>query len=212
MAWLDQTTTVASPQDVKRAARNLRKSDPVLAALIDSVGPCTLSRTDTYFQILIETILSQQLSTAVARVFYQRVIALLGGRKPTPGGVLKLTRTDLLSAGLSRSKAAYVHNVADAFASGALRPSALRTLPDEKVIERLTEIKGIGEWSAHMFLIFGLLRMDVFPVGDLGLRNAMAKQYRLRRPPSEKRLHEIGDKWRPYRTIGTWYLWASYDA
>jgi DNA-3-methyladenine glycosylase II len=213
VAWFDENNRVAQTaldREIGVALAHLRSRDPVVAALIDVHGPCKLDATRDYFQLMLGTVISQQLSTKAARSIYYRLVEMLGG-KPRPRHVLAASDAALLGVGLSRSKVKYVRNVAEAFASRRMGPASFARLSDDEVIGRLTAIKGIGEWSAHMFLMFGLNRLDVFPIGDLGLRNAMVRQYRLRRPPSPRRLHRIGEAWRPYRTIGSLYLWMSYD-
>jgi DNA-3-methyladenine glycosylase II len=224
MAWLNEDSNrgdgrprsadgeIAEFSDrVEAAAISLRGSDPVLAQLIDRHGPCTLKTSTPYFPVMVETVISQQLSTKAARAIHGRLLRIVGRKTPRPADILSTPDEDLLAIGFSRSKARYVKNVAAEFQSGRMGARTLTPMPDADVMALLIAIKGIGEWSAHMFLIFALGRLDVFPVGDLGLRNAMAAAYRLRRPPSLARLNQIGDRWRPYRTIGTWYLWESYD-
>jgi len=223
MAWLDDNESATSGGGSNRETRSdfrarvtaavssLRAGDSVLASLIERHGPCTLEPSTSYFPVVVETIISQQLSTLAARAIYARLIGLVGRRSPRPVDVLSLPDDALLSIGFSRSKARYVKNAAVAFRSGRMGPKSLAAMDDEEITALLTSVKGIGDWSAHMFLIFALGRLDVFPVGDLGLRNAMAVAYGLRRPPAPARLEKIGDLWRPYRTVGTWYLWASYD-
>jgi 3-methyladenine DNA glycosylase/8-oxoguanine DNA glycosylase len=230
MAWLDDDM---SPTDARRSTRRgdrdaaaarsgfrtrvadavmcLRKRDPVLSGLIDIHGPCTLVPSSPYFPVLVETVISQQLSTKAAKAIYRRLLGAVGRRVLRPIDVLRIADEILLEIGFSRSKTRYVKNAAEAFYARRMGPKTFGRMTDDEVIDYLSSIKGIGEWSSHMFLIFALGRMDVFPVGDLGLRNAMANAYRLRRPPSQERLERIGDQWRPYRTIGTWYLWESYD-
>jgi DNA-3-methyladenine glycosylase II len=228
MAWLDEdpsnrNTSVdgrgkrTTRGDAEFRARidtgvnHLRASDPVLRKLIDQHGSCKLVTQADYFPVLVETIVSQQLSTRAAKAIYHRLTDVVGRRAPRPVDILEIPDDRLMEIGFSRSKVGYVKNVAEVFRARRMGPKSLGSMPDEKVSELLTSIKGIGDWSAHMFLIFALGRLDVFPIGDLGLRNAMATAYRLRKPPSFDRLNKIGNKWRPYRTIGTWYLWASYD-
>jgi DNA-3-methyladenine glycosylase II len=160
---------------------------------------------------MVETVISQQLSTRAATAIYRRLIEAVGRRTPRPVDVLRLSPNTLKQAGLSRSKIEYIRNVAEAFRSRRVGHRSFKGMTDAEVVDTLTDIKGIGEWSAHMFMIFALGRLDVFPVGDLGLRNAMGRAYRMRRPPSPKRLTQIAEAWRPYRTVGTWYLWESYD-
>jgi DNA-3-methyladenine glycosylase II len=229
MAWLDDDSSnrsTGADGRGKRPARDdnaelrarldgavtlLRSRDPVLCKLIDHYGPCTLVTQSNYFPVLVETVISQQLSTHAAKAIYLRLTGIAGRRVPRPVDILEIPDDRLMEIGFSRSKVRYVKNVAEVFRSRRMGPKSLGSMSDQEVAELLTSIKGIGEWSAHMFLIFALGRLDVFPVGDLGLRNAMASAYRLRKPLSLERLQRIGDKWRPYRTIGTWYLWESYD-
>jgi DNA-3-methyladenine glycosylase II len=225
MAWLDDDM---SPPESRRPPRRsagvadagshvgdavatLRSRDPVLSELIDLHGPCTLTTTSPYFPVLVETVVSQQLSTKAAKAIYLRLLDEVGRRAPRPADILGVPDERLRAIGFSRSKAQYVKNAADAFRARRMGPKTFERMADVEVVDFLSSIKGIGEWSAHMFLIFALGRLDVFPVGDLGLRNAMANAYGLKRPPSIERLGRIGDRWRPYRTIGTWYLWESYD-
>jgi DNA-3-methyladenine glycosylase II len=223
MAWLDEETNRretrrhpgnANAQFRKRvrgAVSQLRNGDGVLADLIDRYGPCTLRPSEPYFPVMVETVISQQLSTKAARAIYGRLLDIVGAKVPRPTDILSIPDDRLRAIGFSSSKTRYVKSVAAAFRSGRMGAQRFARMSDGEIVSLLTSIKGIGEWSAHMFLIFALGRLDVFPVGDLGLRNAMAGAYRLRRPPSPDRLHRIGDRWRPYRTIGTWYLWESYD-
>ncbi len=127
--------------------------------------------------------------------------------RPTPGGVLALSEAQLQSAGLSRPKCVYIRDLAEKFASGAVSTRRFGKMSDEEIIESLVAIKGIGRWTAEMFLIFVANRPDVLPVDDLGLRKAAQVAYRLRDLPKAKELVELGEKWRPYRTVATWYLW-----
>jgi len=214
MSWLDpdnETPQQHLDRQVERACNTLRRRDPVLRALIRQHGTHRMNAERDYFQLMVATIISQQLSTKAANSIYRRLIENLGGRRPRPRNLLAASDAQLLGAGLSRSKAKYLRNVAQAFTTRRMGPKTFAPMNDDEVIARLTEIKGVGVWSAHMFLMFGLTRLDVFPIGDLGLRNAMERQYGLRRPASEKRLTAIADGWRPYRTVGSLYLWKSYD-
>ena len=214
MAWLDQRN--ASPQagldrDMASAVAHLQRSDPVVARLIDHFGPYELHATRNAFQVMLETIVSQQLSTLAARAIYGRLAAAMGSRSPRPAALLALSDAELLACGLSRSKVQYVRNVARAFEEQGFSRRAFARMSDDEVAAALTSIKGVGDWSVHMFLIFALNRLDVFPVGDLGLRKAMAARYRIRRDANPRRYHRIAEAWRPYRTVGTLYLWRSYD-
>lgn len=196
---------------VEAAVIALGGRDDVLSALIARHGPCRLEPANPQFPVMVEAVISQQLSTKAARAIHVRLLKVVGRSAPRPADVLGTPDRELLAIGLSRSKTEYIKNVASAFQSRKMGPRAFAKMDDADVMARLTSIRGVGEWSAQMFMIFALGRMDVFPVGDLGLRNALAAAYRLRKPPSLARLNRIGDVWRPYRTIGTWYLWESYD-
>ncbi len=215
MAWLDDNPIPkqgsTAPARIKIAVDYLRRRDDVLGSLIEQHGPCTLKPARVYFPVLVEAVISQQLSTRVAKAIYGRLLGLYDRPFPRPADVLATDDKVLTAAGLSRSKAVYLKNVAEFFSEKRMGPAKFARMSDQEVAACLTRIKGIGEWSAQMFLIFALNRLDVFPAGDLGLQNAVARCYRLRKPPSRRRLERIGELWRPYRTIGTWYLWESYD-
>jgi DNA-3-methyladenine glycosylase II len=179
--------------------------------LIERFGPYELRATRNAFQVMLETIVSQQLSTRAAGAIYRRLAEAMGGRSPRPAALLALSDADLAACGLSRAKVAYVRNVARVFEKRGLDRRVFARMDDDEVASALTSIQGVGEWSAHMFLIFALNRLDVFPIGDLGLRKAMRARYRLRRDAAPRRYHRIAEAWRPYRTVGTLYLWRSYD-
>ena len=214
MAWLDKRSSsrqAGLDREMRRAAAHLRARDAVVGDLVERFGPYDLHATSNAFQVMLETIVSQQLSTHAARSIYGRLSESMGSRRPRPADLLALAPAALIRCGLSRSKAAYVRNVAEDFQRHRVTLRSFATMNDEEVIARLTAIKGVGDWSAHMFLIFALIRLDVFPVGDLGLQKAMAARYRLRRGVTPARLTRIADAWRPYRTVGTLYLWRGYD-
>ena len=173
MAWFDQSIRerqAALDREVARATRHLRRRDPVIAGVVKRHGTCTMDATRNYFQLMVGTVITQQLSTKAARSIYNRLIERIGAQ-PRPKHILEASDTSLRDIGLSRSKVQYVKNVAEAFTTSRMGPKTFARLSDDEVIAKLTAIKGIGEWSAHMFLMFGLCRMDVFPIGDLGLRN-----------------------------------------
>jgi len=213
MAWLDPRGAAASSIDdhMRAAVRHLGRHDDVVADLIRRFGVYEFRATRSGFQVMLETVVSQQLSTHAARAIYGRLSDAMGRGAPRPSSLLSLSREQLIACGLSRSKADYVRNVAVAFDERRLDRRSFARLDDAAVLESLTSIKGIGEWSAHMFLIFALHRLDVFPIGDLGLRKAMAARYQLRKNTPASRYHRIAEAWRPYRTIGSLYLWKSYD-
>jgi DNA-3-methyladenine glycosylase II len=202
-----------TPPDYLRARRVLVRRDPILAALIRRHGLCGLAaaqRAD-HFSALVRAITFQQLSTKAASTIYNRIMTLMPGGVPTPTGFAAVTDAQLRAAGMSRQKSGYLRDLCDKVANGAVNLDALETMTDEEVIASLIQIKGIGRWSAEMFLIFRLLRPDVLPVGDLGIVTAVQKAYRLRKRPSPDRLRKLGEAWRPYRSVASWYLWRSLD-
>jgi DNA-3-methyladenine glycosylase II len=196
----------------------LRAADPVLKKLIDEAGPDGLrdyraDRPAEHYGALVRSIVGQQLSTKAARAIYTRLTDRFGGRTPTPQEVLDddpdAIRT---AAGLSHAKVRYLRSLAEHVLDGSLALDSLNDLPDEEVIAELTAVKGIGEWSSHMFLMFHLGRPDVLPVGDLGIRRAAMGAYGLEKLPDAKELERIAEPWRPYRTLACRYLWRSLDA
>jgi DNA-3-methyladenine glycosylase II len=202
-----------TPDDYARARRTLMRRDPVMRALILQHGPCGLAdnqHTDP-FKALVHAIMSQQLSNKAAATIARRFNELFGGSFPTPRQVLDMPTAQLRSVGLSTMKASFIHDLARRVDEGSLRLDALNTMADEDVVAALTEVKGIGRWTAEMFLMFRLQRPDVLPVGDLGIVNAIKKQYGLRKTPTPARMIKLGESWRPYRSIACWYLWASLD-
>jgi DNA-3-methyladenine glycosylase II len=199
--------------DHARARRILLRRDPVLAALIRRQGPCGLAaaqRAD-HFSALVRAITFQQLSTKAATTIYDRMVALMPDRAPTLDGFAGVSDEQLRAAGMSRQKTAYLRDLCAKITAGAVDLDALESLDDEAIIASLVQVKGIGRWSAEMFLIFRLLRPDVLPVDDLGIVTAVQRAYGLRKRPSADRLRKIGDAWRPYRSIASWYLWRSLD-
>ena len=190
---------------------HLRASDPIMRRLIDAVGPFTLRPERKRFSVLVRAIISQQVSTAAARTIRGRLEAVLpnGGLKPE--GIARLGEADLRSVGLSRQKASYLLDLAQKSLDGTVRLDRIGRLPDEAVIEMLTKVKGIGRWTAEMFLIFSLGRLDVLPVDDLGIRTAIKNLYGLDDLPDKKTCMEVAAPWRPYASIGSWYCWRSLD-
>jgi DNA-3-methyladenine glycosylase II len=195
---------------MRKALNHLKKCDPVLAAIIDRVGPCRMEYGPAEFCSLAEAIVYQQLNGKAAVTIFNR-FAELAGEPLTPEGVLKLTDEQLRSVGLSKQKSSYLKDLAAKTAAGLLDFSRLDQLPDEEVIEHLTQVKGIGVWTAHMFLIFSLRRPDVLPTGDYGVQMAMKKHYKKRKLPKPKDMEKIARAWAPYRSVACWYLWRSLD-
>src|SRR5688572_28332878 len=197
-------------------AEELRASDPVMRRLIDEHGPLDeeerrRGRPLEPYGALVRSIVGQQLSTKAARSIYERLTALFDGRTPSPAELLAADPEEVRSAGLSRPKVAYLRSLAEHVESGELELARLSELPDEEVTEQLTAVKGLGQWTADMFLIFHLGRPDVLPVGDLGIRRAVERAYDLSDPPDAARLTEIAEPWRPHRSLASLYLWRSLD-
>jgi DNA-3-methyladenine glycosylase II len=199
--------------DYARARRVLLRRDPILAALIRRQGPCGLAaaRRADHFSALVRAITFQQLSTKAAATIYNRMAALMPAGVPTPAGFAALSDDQLRSAGMSRQKIGYLRDLCEKVDAKKVDLDAVDSLSDDEVIASLVTIKGIGRWSAEMFLIFRLLRPDVLPVGDLGIIVAVQKAYKLRKRPTPDRLRKIGEAWRPYRSVASWYLWRSLD-
>ena len=195
---------------MKEAIVHLREADPVMRAIIDQVGAYQIQFRDPDFETLVKSIVYQQLSGRVAGVIFGRVTDAAGGRL-TPEGILKLRPVRMRTLGLSGQKTAYIRDLARHTRDGRVVFEELARLPDEAVIERLTEVKGIGVWTAHMFLIFALRRPNVLPTGDLGIRNAIRKAYGLLELPKPAEMETLSEPWRPYRTVASWYLWRSLE-
>jgi DNA-3-methyladenine glycosylase II len=202
-----------TPADYARARRILLRRDPVLATLIRRHGSCGLAaaqRAD-HFSALVRAITFQQLSTKAASTIYARMMALMPNGHPTPEGFATVTDAQLRAAGLSRQKSAYLRDLCEKISSREVDLDGLGAMTDEEVITSLIKVKGIGRWSAEMFLMFRLHRPDVLPVGDLGIVNAIRTQYRLRKTPTPDRIRRIAEAWKPYRSVACWYLWRSLD-
>ena len=195
---------------MRKAINHLKKSDPVLCAIIDSVGPCKMSYDDPAFASLAEAIVYQQLHGKAAATIFKRLTDL-SGLPLTPQGILKLSEEAMRGAGLSKQKLSYLRDLASKAHSGEVNFASLPDLPDEEVVKELTKIKGIGVWTAHMFLMFSLRRPNVLPTGDLGIQMAMRKHYRKRKMPKPAQMEKIAKSWEPYRSVACWYLWRSLD-
>jgi DNA-3-methyladenine glycosylase II len=196
---------------MRKAINHLKKSDPVLAAIIARVGPCRIQFREPAFSTLVRSIVCQQLSGRVAAVILERLIAAVPGRELTPRAILKLTPEKMRSVGLSRAKTAYIRDLAERTKSGEVRFEDIHGRTDDEVIEHLTQVKGIGVWTAHMFLIFALQRPNVLPVGDLGVRAAIKRAYGLEELPKPKEVEQIAAGWHPYCSVAAWYLWRSLE-
>jgi DNA-3-methyladenine glycosylase II len=201
----------------KKALAHLSASDPVLASIITSVGPLQDARKgrperEDHYGALVRSIVGQQLSVLAARAIYGRLIARFGERPPTPQEILDDEPEELrAAAGLSRAKVGFLRSLAEHVLSGELELERLNALPDEEVIAELVAVKGLGVWTAHMFLMFHLERPDVLAVGDLGIRRAIERAYGLDALPLPAETERIAEPWRPYRTLACRYLWRSLD-
>lgn len=197
----------------RSAVTHLKRADPVLARVIAGVGPCRYAprREGPHFDALVRSIIYQQLSGKAAATIHARFIALYP-RHPKPEQVLATPGEPLRGAGLSRQKIGYLRSLAEHVHTGALPLARIARMSDEAVIERLVDVKGIGRWTAQMFLMFRLGRLDVLPELDLGIQNAIREAYRMKKRPTPKEVLRIGAPWRPYATIASWYLWRSLDS
>ena len=198
--------------DYARARRLLMRRDPVLATAIKSIGPCRMAERQRkdHLSALVGAIVSQQLSTKAAATIYGRFVALFPeGEALNAEAIAAQSDKALRGVGLSGQKVGYMRDLSARIVDGRLQLESLESLPDEAVIERLTEVKGFGRWTAEMFLMFRLHRPDVLPVGDLGIVNAIQRLYRLRKRPDAKRIQKLGEAWKPYRSVASWYLWQT---
>jgi DNA-3-methyladenine glycosylase II len=198
-------------KSVAAARRHLRREDPTMRRLIDAVGPFTLKPQRDRFGMLVASIISQQISGTAARSIRRRLVDLIAPEKIAPHTLAARSLDDLRSAGVSPQKAGYLHDLAAKVDSGAVRLHRTSRMADEEVIAELIQVKGIGVWTAQMFLMFSLARLDVFPHDDLGIRMALKNLYGLAELPDRKTSHEIARPWRPFATIASWYCWRSHD-
>ena len=195
---------------MKKAVDHLKKSDAILASIISQVGACQIAYREPTFEMLARAIVFQQLSGKAARTIYGRLEEAAGG-KLTPEAIQSLSVGEMRRAGLSRQKLGYIRDLAEHAISGKVDFARLPEMSDEEVIAALTDIKGVGVWTAHMFLIFSLRRPNVLPVGDLGVRTAIQRLYRKRKLPTPKQVVEIAKGWHPYCSYAAWYLWRSLE-
>lgn len=193
--------------------RHLKQADPVLGEIIERVGPCTIQYADPDFETLTRSIVFQQLNGKAARAIFARFKGALGnGSRMTPREVMALTSEQMQGIGLSQRKAQYIRDLAEKTEAGLIEFSRLATVSDDEVIQHLTTVKGIGMWTAQMFLLFALRRPDVLATGDLGIRSAIRRVYRLRKLPPPARVEKLAAAWHPHCSVACWYLWRSGDA
>ena len=196
----------------KEIRNHFSDRDPVMYRVICDIGPLKLKRNRNYFLVLCKAIIAQQKSTRAAQTITSRFHDLFDGHSPNPETVFNMKEKSLQSVGLSRQKTAYLKDLSRHFLNKEVRPHQLPYLDNEEVVCRLTAIYGIGRWTAEMFLIFSLSRMNVLPVSDLGLLAAIKDLYHMRKLPSARRVQALGKKWHPLETVGTWYAWRFRDA
>jgi DNA-3-methyladenine glycosylase II len=201
-----------TPEGYARARRVLMRRDPVLGAAIKRIGPCGMAdrQRKDHLSALVGAIISQQLSTRAAATIFSRFVALFpDGTIPSAQAIDTLDEEVLRGVGLSAQKVSYLRDLCARLADGRLVLDELEHLDDEQVIERLMAVRGFGRWTAEMFLMFRLHRPDVLPAGDLGIVNAIQRMYGLRKRPDARRILKLGEAWRPYRSVASWYLWQT---
>lgn len=200
-------------EKLRLGQQHLAKNDPALAVLIKRYGSAVITPHTDYYSELVTSIVGQQLSIHAAAAIWQRLLVVAGGKPPTPQQLLEIDEETLRQVGLSRPKISYVKDLAQHILDGRLDMERISSLPNDQIIEQLTAVKGIGEWSAHMFMLFGLGRLDILPWGDLGIKKAAQEVYRLKNLPDKARLESIAKKynWAPYQSIASWYLWKSLE-
>ncbi|MGC2196985.1 MAG: DNA-3-methyladenine glycosylase [Terriglobales bacterium] len=195
---------------MRKATNHLKKSDPVMRAIIERVGPCRMEFGEPTFHSLAEAIIYQQLNGKAAVTIFKRFTDA-AGTPVTPAGILKLSEQQLRAVGLSKQKSSYLRDLAGKTQAGLLNFEKLAEMPEAEVIAHLTQVKGVGVWTAHMFMMFTLRRADVLPTGDYGIQVAIKKYYRKRKLPKPKDMEKIAQAWSPYRSVACWYLWRSLD-
>jgi DNA-3-methyladenine glycosylase II len=209
---IDTVPIALTPDGYARARRYLMRRDPVLGAVIKQIGACGMAdrQRKDHLSALVGAIVSQQLSTKAAATIFGRFVALFPDNHiPDASAIAAESDAALRGVGLSGQKVSYLRDLSARIADGRLDLDALDALPDAEVIERLTAVKGFGRWTAEMFLMFRLHRPDILPAGDLGIVNAIQRLYKLRKRPDATRILKIGDAWRPYRSVASWYLWQT---
>jgi DNA-3-methyladenine glycosylase II len=198
-----------TPEYWSEAKKHLAKCDPVLRRIIKSCDDIDITSRGDAFQTLARSIVGQQISTKAAASIWKRFAECAG--TVSPASIAALTHESMRACGLSNAKARYVHDLAAHFASGEVKPRRWPKMDDEAIIEDLTRVKGIGRWSAEMFLMFHLMRPDLLPVGDLGIRRAMERHFNSGRAIKKEKMQKIGERWAPYRSVASWYLWRSLE-
>ena len=195
---------------MRKALAHLKSSDPVLASIIERVGPCRITYREPVFASLVRSIVFQQLNGRAAAKIYDRLVQAAGGEL-TPEALSKMTDAEYRAAGISPQKLSYLRDLAARTASGEINFARLPQLSDAEVIEHLTRVKGVGAWTAQMFLIFALRRTNIMPTNDLGVQLAIKRYYRKRQLPKPQHILKLAKNWEPYCSVACWYLWRSMD-
>ncbi len=205
------TSNMAFSTELKKAQVWLSGHDPVMAVLVSEFGPCKIKPHSNHYAELIDSIISQQLSVKAAATIHDRVLSMYDGKAPTPKQLLEINNEKLRACGVSYAKVAYMKDLALHIVDGRLDLQHINSLPNDELIDQLTAVKGIGEWSAHMYMIFCLGRLDILPVGDLGVQKAAYQLYKLPKQPKKEQLKSLSKKhhWSPYESVASWYLWQS---
>jgi len=207
-------TPTATPLTLAVASKYLARVDPLLIPIIAQAGIPTIVPHKNYYPALVESIVSQQLSVKAAATILKRFLALFPGDDfPTPGQILGKDIEELRSVGLSRQKGTYIQDLAVKVIEGTVKFEHLDSLTNEQVVKELTQVKGVGVWTVHMFLMFCMGRLDVLPIGDLGIKNGMYALYHLDEKPTPEQMTTLAEKnhWHPYETVASWYIWQSLD-
>ncbi len=199
------------PELIADAHNHLAASDPVMAEVINEIGPCTLNRQTNRYRNLVRAIVGQQISGAAARSVFKKLEASVNSKTLTADSVAKLKEGELRAVGLSSQKTRYIRDLTDHVLDKRLNLRSLHYRSDDEVVELLTDVKGIGLWTAQMFLMFSLGRPDILPWGDLGIQVAMKNLYGFESLPSKSECLDVAQPWRPYATIASWYLWRTVD-
>lgn len=204
---------IASPTELQRAAKHLAKNDSVLKPIIARTGVATITPHTDYYWELIDSIISQQLSVKAAASIEKRFQELFGTEFPEPAAILEKSIEELRSVGLSGAKAVYIRDLAQRISDGSLKFDKFDSLSNDEIIAELTAVKGIGEWTAHMFLMFCMGRLDILATGDLGIRNGIRALYGFPDAPSPEQVKEVAtaNHWHPYESVACWYVWHSLD-
>jgi DNA-3-methyladenine glycosylase II len=203
--------SLSDPRVWRKGVRHLKKNDPILARIITKARPINFELDHDHYEAIVGSIIFQQLAGAAARAILNRFKDLYGGHLPSPREYLSTEESKLRSSGLSPQKISYIKDLAERLESGRLNLTRLEDLSDEDAMNELDDVRGIGRWTAEMFLLFKLGRTDVLPVDDLGLRKAAKQAYRLRKLPTRERFEQLAEKWHPYSSISTLYLWRSME-